>query len=404
MPVDSSEKRMENTWKIRLLGGVLHGREVWLSEGRLSIGERECDLCIPLLVASRIELTHADGQLYINAEKVSVRVNGRRHAQQHPLPSQGVLEAAGLAMAFGPQQADLTGYCLPVRRFANGWVLVPGMLMLILALLFFSMEWAPSPSTAAPVDVGSLLQQTGLTQLVTQWQQDGVLHVSGYCESSDALTPLWLSLQSHDIRYQDDVICADQLIRNVKDVLIQGGYPQAQVVSRGQGNVAIDADIRMGEQWAAVQPLLSDIPGLRHWQIENPYDEIGNALISALLQQGLAGKVNLTNAGPHFILSGVLNAQDKQTLTQLMQDMRSRYATVALSYQDVPLSNEFSRQLPAPVTGIVHSRRGDYLVLGNGDTLSIGSRLTEGCEVVAISDSAVTFRQGRTLITLPFNF
>ncbi len=395
---------MENTWKIRLLGGVLHGREVWLSEGRLSIGERECDLCIPLLAASRIELAIADGQLYVNAEKVSIRVNGRRHVQHHPLPSQGVLEAAGLAMAFGPQQAELTGYCLPARRFSSGWVLAPGMLILILTLIFFSLEWTPSPSTEASVDVGALLQQTGLTQLVAKWQQDGVLHVSGDCESSDTLTPLRLALQSHGIRYQDEVICTDQLVLNVKDVLTQAGYAQARVVSRGLGNVAIDADIRMGEQWAAVQPLLADIPGLRHWQIENPYDELGNVLISELLEQRLAGKVNLTSTGSHFILSGVLNEQDKQTLTQLMQDTRSRYPAVVLSYQDVPLSSEFSRQLPAPVTGIVHSRRGDYLVLGNGDTLSIGSRLADGSEVVAISDSAVTFRQQRTLITLPFNF
>lgn len=114
---------MENTWKIRLLGGVLHGREVWLSEARLSIGERDCNLCIPLLAASRIELAIADGQLYVNAEKVPVRVNGRRHLPHHPLPSQGVLEAAGLAIAFRPQQADLAGYCLPVRRFSSGWCL-----------------------------------------------------------------------------------------------------------------------------------------------------------------------------------------------------------------------------------------------------------------------------------------
>lgn len=155
--------------------------------------------------------------------------------------------------------------------------------MLVFALMVISMEWAPSLSTEAPLDVGALLQQTGLTQLVAQWQQDGVLRVSGDCESSDTLAPLWLALQSHDIRYQDEVIFADQLVRNVKDVLIQAGYPQAKVVSRGQGNVAIDADIRMGEQWTAVQPLLADIPGLRHWQIENPYDKIANALISELL-------------------------------------------------------------------------------------------------------------------------
>ncbi|MFT8211838.1 MAG: hypothetical protein ACMZI0_17050 [Symbiopectobacterium sp.] len=159
---------MENTWKIRLLGGVLHGREVWLSEGRLSIGERECDLCIPLQVASCIELAIADGQLYVNAEKVQVRVNGRRHGQHHPLPSQGVLEAAGLAMAFGPQHAELAGYRLPMGRFSPGWVLFAGTLILLSALAFLSDEWAPLSSTATSVQVDALLQQTGLTQLSAQ--------------------------------------------------------------------------------------------------------------------------------------------------------------------------------------------------------------------------------------------
>lgn len=394
---------MENTWKIRLLGGVLHGREVWLAEGRLSIGERECDLCIPLQIASCIELVVTDGQLYVKAEKVSVRVNGRRHLQHHPLPTQGVLEGAGVAMAFGPQQQELAGYRLPVRAFSLAWLLTPIMLILLSALALFTVQLAPVSSTPS-VQVDALLQQMELTQLSAQWQKDGALQLSGYCESSDALMPLWLALQSHNIRYRDNVICADQLMRNVQDILIQAGYTQAHVVSRGQGNVAIDADIRMGKQWEAVQPLLAEVPGLRHWQIENTSEEIGNVLISELLKQGFAGKVNLTNTEQRFILSGVLNAQDKQTLTGLMQDILTRYPNVALSYQEVPISSEFSRQLPAPVTGIIHSRRGNYLVLGNGDNLSIGSRLADGSEVVAIHDTSVTFRQGRALINLVFNF
>lgn len=394
---------MENTWKIRLLGGVLHGREVWLAEGRLSIGERECDLCIPLQIASSIELVVTDGQLYVKAEKVSVRVNGRRHLQHHPLPTQGVLEGAGVAMAFGPQQQELAGYRLPVRAFSLAWLLTPAMLILLSALALFTVQLAPVSSTSS-VPVDALLQQMELTHISAQWQKEGALQLSGYCESSDTLTPLWLALQSHNIRYRDNVICADQLVRSVQDILIQAGYTQAHVVSRGQGNVAIDADIRMGKQWEAVQPLLAEVPGLRHWQIENTSEEIGNVLISELLKQGLAGKVNLTNTGQRFILSGVLNAQDKQTLTGLMQDMLTHYPNVALSYQDIPISSEFSRQLPAPVTGIIHSRHGDYLVLGNGDNLSIGSRLADGSEVVAINDTSVTFRQGRTLINFAFNF
>lgn len=44
----------KSSWKIRFLGHVLQGREVWLNEGNLSLGEKGCDICIPLTINEKL--------------------------------------------------------------------------------------------------------------------------------------------------------------------------------------------------------------------------------------------------------------------------------------------------------------------------------------------------------------
>ncbi|WP_174249753.1 hypothetical protein [Candidatus Sodalis sp. SoCistrobi] len=48
---------MNNQWKIRLIDGVLHGREIGLPDAGLTLGERGCDVCLPLTRAAKIALT-----------------------------------------------------------------------------------------------------------------------------------------------------------------------------------------------------------------------------------------------------------------------------------------------------------------------------------------------------------
>ncbi|EEM5172589.1 EscD/YscD/HrpQ family type III secretion system inner membrane ring protein, partial [Salmonella enterica] len=66
----------KSSWKIRFLGHVLQGREVWLNEGNLSLGEKGCDICIPLTINEKIILREQADNLFVDAGKARVRVNG----------------------------------------------------------------------------------------------------------------------------------------------------------------------------------------------------------------------------------------------------------------------------------------------------------------------------------------
>ncbi|EJX8442104.1 SctD family type III secretion system inner membrane ring subunit SsaD, partial [Salmonella enterica] len=100
----------KSSWKIRFLGHVLQGREVWLNEGNLSLGEKGCDICIPLTINEKIILREQADNLFVDAGKARVRVNGRRFNPNKPLPSSGVLQVAGVAIAFGKQDCELADY------------------------------------------------------------------------------------------------------------------------------------------------------------------------------------------------------------------------------------------------------------------------------------------------------
>lgn len=60
---------MENTF----LGHVLQGREVWLNEGNLSLGEKGCDICIPLTINEKIILREQADSLFVDAGKARVK-------------------------------------------------------------------------------------------------------------------------------------------------------------------------------------------------------------------------------------------------------------------------------------------------------------------------------------------
>ncbi|RIQ18302.1 EscD/YscD/HrpQ family type III secretion system inner membrane ring protein, partial [Salmonella enterica subsp. enterica serovar Newport str. CFSAN000835] len=110
-----------SSWKIRFLDRLLQGREVWLNEGRLSLGEKGCDICIPLTINGKIVLREQEESLFVDAGKARVRVNGRRFNQNKPLPSSGVLQVAGIAMAFGNSVGELSSDQILLSRLGNWW-------------------------------------------------------------------------------------------------------------------------------------------------------------------------------------------------------------------------------------------------------------------------------------------
>lgn len=393
-----------SSWKIRFLDRLLQGREVWLNEGRLSLGEKGCDICIPLTINGKIVLREQEESLFVDAGKARVRVNGRRFNQNKPLPSSGVLQVAGIAMAFGKSDCDLASYQIPISRLRYWWL--AGVFLIFIGGMGALSSIGDQPETVndLPLRVKLLLDKSNIHYVRAQWKEDGSLQLSGYCSSNEQMQKVRATLESWGVMYRDSVICDDLLIREVQDILIKMDYPHAEVSSEGPGSVLIHDDIRMDQRWRKVQPLLADIPGLLHWKISYSHQSQGNDIIAAIIENGLVGLVNVTPIRCSFVISGVLDESHQRILQEMLAALKKKDPALSLIYQDIAPSHDGEKYLPAPVAGFVQSRHGDYLLLTNKERLRVGALLPDGGEIVHLSADVVTIKNDDTLINYPLDF
>lgn len=393
-----------SSWKIRFLDRLLQGREVWLNEGRLSLGEKGCDICIPLTINGKIVLREQEESLFVDAGKARVRVNGRRFNQNKPLPSSGVLQVAGIAMAFGKSDCDLASYQIPISRLRHWWL--AGVFLIFIGGMgaLSSIGGQPETVNDLPLRVKLLLDKSNIHYVRAQWKEDGSLQLSGYCSSNEQMQKVRATLESWGVMYRDSVICDDLLIREVQDILIKMDYPHAEVSSEGPGSVLIHDDIRMDQRWRKVQPLLADIPGLLHWKISYSHQSQGNDIIAAIIENGLVGLVNVTPIRCSFVISGVLDESHQRILQEMLAALKKKDPALSLIYQDIAPSHDGGKYLPAPVAGFVQSRHGDYLLLTNKERLRVGELLPDGGEIVHLSADVVTIKNDDTLINYPLDF
>ncbi|EJJ3920530.1 EscD/YscD/HrpQ family type III secretion system inner membrane ring protein [Salmonella enterica] len=393
-----------SSWKIRFLDRLLQGREVWLNEGRLSLGEKGCDICIPLTINGKIVLREQEESLFVDAGKARVRVNGRRFNQNKPLPSSGVLQVAGIAMAFGKSDCDLASYQIPISRLRHWWL--AGVFLIFIGGMgaLSSIGGQPETVNDLPLRVKLLLDKSNIHYVRAQWKEDGSLQLSGYCSSNEQMQKVRATLESWRVMYRDSVICDDLLIREVQDILIKMDYPHAEVSSEGPGSVLIHDDIRMDQRWRKVQPLLADIPGLLHWKISYSHQSQGNDIIAAIIENGLVGLVNVTPIRCSFVISGVLDESHQRILQEMLAALKKKDPALSLIYQDIAPSHDGGKYLPAPVAGFVQSRHGDYLLLTNKERLRVGALLPDGGEIVHLSADVVTIKNDDTLINYPLDF
>lgn len=393
-----------SSWRIRFLDRLLQGREVWLNEGRLSLGEKGCDICIPLTINGKIVLREQEESLFVDAGKARVRVNGRRFNQNKPLPSSGVLQVAGIAMAFGKSDCDLASYQIPISRLRHWWL--AGVFLIFIGGMgaLSSIGGQPETVNDLPLRVKLLLDKSNIHYVRAQWKEDGSLQLSGYCSSKEQMQKVRATLESWGVMYRDSVICDDLLIREVQDILIKMDYPHAEVSSEGPGSVLIHDDIRMDQRWRKVQPLLADIPGLLHWKISYSHQSQGNDIIAAIIENGLVGLVNVTPIRCSFVISGVLDESHQRILQEMLAALKKKDPALSLIYQDIAPSHDGGKYLPAPVAGFVQSRHGDYLLLTNKERLRVGALLPDGGEIVHLSADVVTIKNDDTLINYPLDF
>lgn len=396
---------MEKQWKIRLLGGVLQGREIYLPAEGLSLGEQGCDVCVPATGDEKIILSVKEGALFVSAGKMPLKVNGRKHLPSIALPDYGVLQVADVAFAFGFADTRLAGCQLPSRSLAIYWALGMITILCIMGLIILSVLAGPLPQAhqSTITQVNQLLQKNGLTEIKADQISDGSIQLSGYCQNSWQMQKFRQILESMAIFYHDNVICVDQLLRNVQDVLTVAGYTDIKVASRSPGEVLISGDIIAGNQWNKVQSALEEVPGLKRWYIENMHREQGKAIIQALINNGLAGLVSMTPADQTFIISGVLTHKEQEILRQTTDALKLQYPGLALIYQNVPVSSEGVKHLPAPIAGYLEGRHGRRLILANNQQLHLGSQLPDGSKIINLNEKSVTFEYQDALVHYAFS-
>lgn len=396
---------MNSQWKIRLLGGVLNGREIILHQGTLSIGEQQCDLLLPLQGHSHLTLTVEAEQLFINTGGAPLRVNGRCASPQQALPAGSVIETAGIVMAVGPVNMNLATCTLPTRSRHS--LILPGALLLVLlpllALLSSSLT-AVSQVPSASQQLVSLLSRYQLDKLQTSWLRDGSVTLSGYCDQQAQLDKLLWQLNAKGIIYRNLAICNDQIARNVSEILSQGGYQNVQVITENPGSVIINADITNGKQWQKVQDNLRNVEGLRQWRIENQQEITSNAIINTLLASGLADKLSLTPTGKTFVISGIVDSNEQPHLKKILAQLKTEFPTQSIDYQAIATPSNENQLLPSPIEGVITGQRGTYLMLKNGERLQVGSRLADGTTLISLTPNAFSLRHHGALITIPLRF
>lgn len=394
---------MSVKWKIRFLGGELHGREVWITDNQLTIGERDCDLCLPLDNEGHIVFRVIDDSLYIDATSPCIKVNGRKHRANNPLPQEGVIQGMGIALAFGNQDASLSRYRPPsgmhlMRRWLGAAVAAIGM-----TVAFLTLGNSVDMQETTQERVKTVFKQPGLEQLNTIWSPEGTLHIEGYVKECETVRTLRQKLNELDVLYQDSVICAGELENTVHDLLVQEGYVDAIVSSPKPGEVLIQGDISSGKRWDNVQSLLADIPGLKSWKTDNPHRIQAQTLIDSLIDGDMAHLVSVTAVGKKFVISGVLSANQLQAMDTILVKVRKQCPEIKLNYQSIPFSREGTNPLISSATAIVHGKKGIYLLLKNGTRLQVGSLLPDESRVVAINEKTIAVRGSETLKNYPLN-
>ena len=399
---------MSEQWRIRLLNGVLQGREVRLYQGRLLIGEQGCDLCVPVRQNARILFEDRQNQLFVSAGDIPVRVNGKRHKSDRPLPDSGILRVAGLRLAFGKAgltlntEADLSRLhrcCL----WGIAGALVLGVLMVVLGKDAFREKESSAVAAGMPARLLDLkaARENGID---VHRDTDGAFVLSGECKHSEGLQQLRRQLESINVNFRDRVICDDALVHSVEDVLMQAGYSNVSVVSRGGGQVLIQGDISMGPVWIAVQKTLHDIPGLRGWTVSGHPSGAIDDIIRQIVSAGLSERVSVAPVGEGYVISGIISDEERRVLEKLLSGLRKTYPSLELSYQPVAASSAIYDAALQQVVAVIHNRNGGYLLLDNGERLYAGSVLAGGWRLLTLHGNTVVLRGKNTLGHYTFSF
>ncbi|ATW29096.1 EscD/YscD/HrpQ family type III secretion system inner membrane ring protein [Candidatus Williamhamiltonella defendens] len=412
---------MKSQFKVRLLNGILNGREILLPEGIFTFGEQDCDIFLVLPDAHILTLKIEENEIFMEAQ-CQVWVNGVAFDLNHPLPLHQVIEADGIYMLLGAHDDTLTAMPLP-RRVDQRPSLWLSVLALILLFTFLGgVYWLSSnknrllkhsekkmieyQSTNIASQLAKKLNTLKLKEVKTIWQPDGSVILNGYCQNSDLIKNVQNFLLANEIAYHNNLICDDHLMLSVKNVFLQFGYPDVEVKQGSLPNtLVIHGLIQSGPEWAKVQEALSSIAGLKGWSVVNNQGEQIKFLIQQLMESDLLGYLSMEQNKQNIVMSGWLSSEQQKKLNEMLDNIHQKDPTFPkVIYQNIPVFDQSAQILPSPVMSYGGNIKSVFIDLENGQRLQVGTVLSNGYKVIFIGKQGIQLIKGNDMIHIPLNF
>lgn len=391
---------METTFKLKLLGGPLAGRELFLPIGPFSVGDGDSDLALPLEGGGQATLDVAEDGVSLSS-LTPCWVNGQRQAPG-PLPLLQVVDLAGVPLVLGAADAELGHPAIPPRGGARHHVAGVMLAALVAAgVLAWTLTPAASPPAPSPRDwlPQALRADPGLS---ARWLGDNALELSGRCRDSGQLQALTTRLRAAGVRLRQETVCQDELQRSVRALMASFGYPDVKVTLDEAGHADIDGPVT-GDS-AALAAALDQLPGLSGWRLsDRGADELA-ALLPRLQSAGLLSGLSATRGEQGWLLSGQLDEAKQARLQDFLGSANAEPGrTLPLRFVGAASSVAPGDYLPAAIAGVGGNAQSPYLQLANGMRLLSGSPVAQGMRVVAIGADGVSLAGSRELVFLPLH-
>ncbi|VVE85672.1 type III secretion system inner membrane ring subunit SctD [Pandoraea sputorum] len=391
---------MEAAFKLKLLRGPLAGHELRLPAGPFSVGGDESDLALPLEGGGTATLEVSEAGVALTSA-TPCWVNGRRCAPG-ALPPRQVIDLAGVALVWGPADAELGHPSVPPRGPAYGGVLA--LLVTTLALAG-ALGWSllPAPVTAPPSARDwlpqALLSEPGLT---ARWLGEHTLELSGRCRDSAQLQTLTTRLRAAGVHLRTETVCQDELRQAVRSLMASFGDPDARVTIDAAGRAEIDGPIV--NDGAALVDALDKLPGLTGWQLTDRGGDELAALLPRLQAAGLLSGLSATRAERGWLFSGQLEAGQQARLQAFLARASAEPGRlVPLRFVGATRDSARADDLPAAIAGVGGNTKAPYVQLSNGLRLVVGSTVAHGLQVIAIGANGISLAGRRELVFLPLH-
>lgn len=400
---------------LKLLNGSMQGRSLRLPQGKLTMGLGDVDIQVAFdNGATLVSLDVVENEVRL-LDKTPCWVEGRS-LNGSLLPTHKIIDLAGQAFILLDEGETFMPRRIPERLAKGRWRLsrlqkrIVAGVILIAALAGVGMGgylWQHQETESEKVErlgiqrwLNQQHQTPALRTLGFEWLRDGTLRVYGQCLQQSALDNVLHILRARGVFWRLETRCQDGLVEDVQFLLDQYGYKDIDVGNgKYPGEIRISGDIQADSHWQQVTQQLMLMDGLKSWSVVPRGTAGGRALLAAVRDSGLLGKVTISKEGNHLIISGKLTTTQKQVLENRLKTLREG-DKLTLVFQHIdPLSLGDENVFPSAVVSVGGSKSSPYLILADGRRLQAGALLQNGYEIAKIDPQSGVdiYRDGQLL-------